>query len=106
MTLAQFSPGEFKRQPEHDIRQVGEVVGEFFQRQQAGKVLRQQAEYLGVMGFAQHVHLPFGVRLGFIEHRFKLSLETAPVGGGVEDTSVEQFVEQNRVAFQIIRRPR
>jgi len=67
VTLVQLAPGELEGQFEHDIGQVGEVVGELFQRQQAGDVLCQQPEYLGVMGFAQHVHLPFGVWLGLFE---------------------------------------
>jgi hypothetical protein len=54
-------------QVEHDVGQLGEVVGQLLHAQQAGQVLRQQAEHLGVVGLAHQVHLPLGVRLVAIE---------------------------------------
>ena len=97
---------QLERQVEHDVGQLREVVGELFQRQQAGEVLRQQAEHLGVVRFAQQVHLPLGVRLDARPARVAAGRgRPAQSGAASSRRGIEQFVEQHRVALQVVGRP-
>jgi hypothetical protein len=66
-----------------------------------GHVLRQQAEHLRMVGFAQQVHLALGVRLQFGQSGLELGAYAAPVGQHVEQARVEQFVEQDGMALQV-----
>ena len=58
---AQLRPAQLQRHAEHAVGERGQVVGELLHREQAGEVLRQQAEHLRLVLLAQHVHLPLGV---------------------------------------------
>jgi hypothetical protein len=59
-----------------------------------------------VVGLAQQVHLPLGVRLQLIQPgRELLGADAAPVGQHVEQARVEQFVEQDGVALQVVGGP-
>ncbi len=73
--------------------------------QQAGNILADEAENLGVVRFAQGIHLPFGIRFQFVGLLDELLAESAPVGRHFQQARVEQFVEQDRVVQQVIRRP-
>jgi hypothetical protein len=60
-------PAQRQREVEHDVGELGQVVGELLDREQAGEVLGEQAEDLGVMAFAHHVHLALHVGLEGVE---------------------------------------
>jgi hypothetical protein len=86
---------------EQDVGKFRKVIGQFFHAEQAADVLRQQAEDLGVMHFAQDVHLPFGIGLEFLQSRRQLRAKGRPVGQGIEQSRIEQFVEQDGMALQV-----
>ena len=105
MAVLQFAPAQVERGDHHDVGQFGEVVGKALDALQAGNVLRQQAEDLGVMGFAQDVHFAFGIAGVLGEMTVQLGAETCPVGGNFVEARVEHFVEQDRVLGQEVGRP-
>ena len=74
------------------------MVGELFHRQQAGDVLGQQTEQLGVVLFTHDVHLALHVGLDGIEFRRQLGTESLPVGRGLGAVGVEHLVEQQGMA--------
>ena len=56
------------------------MIGQFFERQFAGEVLREQAHGLRVLEMAQYVHLPFVVACSFIELAAQQRVQLRPVG--------------------------
>ena len=58
-----------------------------------------------MVGLAQQVHLPFGIRLQLGQLGFQRLAQPAPVGQHVEQARIEQFVEQDGVALQILGGP-
>ena len=81
----------------------GQVVGERLDGQQAGQVLRQQAEHLRLVLLAQHVHLRARCRPRRLRAWLRsVRRERRPVGRGVEHAVVEQLVEQQRMARDVI----
>ena len=61
MPLPDRPPAQRERFLNDDVGQFGEVVGQRLDGLQSGQVLRQQAEDLRVVHFAQDVHFAFGV---------------------------------------------
>src|SRR5690554_2771334 len=102
MTVFELSPNQWNGALENHIRQRREMVGESFDGELARDVLSEQTECLGVVLFAHAVHLLFHVRLEFIKIGGQLGGKLRPVGGGVQVMFIEQLVEQNWVADQII----
>ncbi|MPN07059.1 hypothetical protein SDC9_154318 [bioreactor metagenome] len=58
------------------------MVGQFLHGQQAGDVLRQQAEGLGMMLFAHQVHLPFHIGFDGVELGCEFGAQALPVWSG------------------------
>ena len=81
------------------------MVGDVFQGLQPGKILRQYAEDLCVVRFAQDVHLALGIALVLGEAVGEFFTEAGPVGGDVVEARIEDLVEQDRVLLQVLRRP-
>ena len=87
------------------IGQFGQVVGEVLDGLQAGQVLRQQAEDLGMVHLAQDVHFAFGVAGMQCQVGTQVLAETGPVGGHFVQARIEQFVEEQWVVVEVIGRP-
>ncbi len=94
MALAQLAPDGDDGQLEHDVGELGQVVGEVLDRQQAGQILRQQAEHLRMVRFAHQVHLALGVRLDRVQAGGEAVAEGYPVGRCLQGARIKQFVEQ------------
>ena len=61
MAVPELLPAQVKRGLYDDVGEQTEMVGEPLDCLHAGDVLRQQAENLRMMGFAQDIHFAFGV---------------------------------------------
>ena len=61
VAVLELVPAQRQRFLDDDVGQFGQVVGKRLDGLQAGEVLRQQAEDLRVVHFAQDVHLALGV---------------------------------------------
>ncbi len=101
----QFAPGQLDAAPDEDVGEFREVVGELLHGEQPGDVLCEEAEHLRMVRLAQHVHLLFGVGLEGVGLLGELLAEARPVGRHLQDARIEQFVEQDRVAQQVVGRP-
>ena len=82
------------------------MVGQGLQRQHAGQVLRQQVKGDALAELAHGVHLALGVAAVPVHQRVQLVAQRGPVRRGVKHAGVEQFVQQHRVARQVLRCPR
>ncbi len=81
------------------------MIGEALDRQRSGEVLREQAERLRVLELAQDVHLLLDVARLDGEQARELVPPRLPVGLREQHARVEQLVEQDRVARQVVGRP-
>src|SRR5260221_5641820 len=54
---AQLRPAQLQRHLEHDVGEIGQIVGQPLDREQSREILREEAEDLRVMRLAQPVHL-------------------------------------------------
>ena len=81
------------------------MIGKALHRQRARNVLCDEPEYLGVVGFADQVHLAFGIVRQVLQSIANLAAKLVPVGRREQHARIEQFVEHDRVALQVIRRP-
>ena len=94
MVVAQLRPAAAQRDLEHQIGQRRQMVGQRFHAELPGEVLREQAEHLGMMRLAQHVHPPLGVVFMPRQLCAQSRREFLPVRRSVERARVEQFVQQ------------
>ncbi len=102
----QAGPHQVERGLHQQVGQRGELVGQFLHAPHAGQILRQQTEGLGVLEMAQFVHLTFDVAGMRGQAIAQFQTCARPVRWRHELAMVEQFVEQVRLAGQILRRPR
>ncbi len=105
MPVRQRQPDRLQRLRHQDIGQAGQVVGQLLDADGAFQVLCQQAQLLRMMQLAQHVELAFGVAGGGRQLRFAIGAEGRPVGRRGQRAIVQQFVEQQRMAGQVLGRP-
>ena len=95
-----------ERAVEHDVGQRRQMIGEALDGEPAAQVLRQQAERLRMLEVAQHVHLVLGVAGCAREQARELVAPRVPVRLGQQHARVEQLVEQQRMARQVVGGPR
>ena len=81
------------------------MIGEALDGQRAGEILREQPERLRVLEVAQRVHLPLGVARVAREQARELGAPRAPIGLRQQHARIEQLVEQDRLARQVVGRP-
>lgn len=109
MPVAYLQPGAVEHDGQNPIGQFAQMVGQALDSQLAGQILREQSKELSMMSLAQLVHVTFDIRLTGqqrrgIDHGAQLGLPERVVGGQ-QHLPVEQFVQHDRMAGQIIRRP-
>ena len=97
MPLARSRPAQPQHMAQQQIGQGAQVVAECFQRQQALQIHCQQMEGLFLLGMAQHIQLPLGVRCVVIEAVLQIVVELLPLWRLVYFARIQQFVEQCRV---------
>ncbi len=81
------------------------MIGEALDGERSREVLREQPERLRVLEMTQDVHLLLDVARLVGEEPRELAAPERPVGFGEQDARVEQLVQQERVARQVIGRP-
>jgi hypothetical protein len=104
MPPAQILPYLLERDLEDEVGERGKVVGQALDGEQAGEVLRQQAEHRRLVRLAQQVHALLDILRGR-ELYLEVFSEGRKIGGRVQQPVVEQLVEQQRVAGDELRRP-
>ncbi len=81
------------------------MIGEALHRQQAAEILREQPEHLRVVQLAHHVHLALDVAVVRRHLAAQAGGELAPVGRLGHQARVEQLVEQDGMAREVLRGP-
>ncbi len=94
-----------ERRFENDVRQHRQVVRQPLDGQAAEEVLREQAKGLRMLEMAQHVHLMLGIVRPVAKQPRELGPPRVPIGLGEQRARVEQLVEQQRIAGEVVRRP-
>ncbi len=85
------------------LRQPGEVVAHLHQRQGAGDVGRHDAQQLHLLELAQCLHLLLHVLFGDAQQELaQLGFVLIERGGVIEVLGIEQLIEQNGVAGQLL----
>ena len=69
MLFLQGEPAFGQRQFECAVGQFGKIIGQHFDRERALQILCEQAEHLGVVRFAQRVHLRFDIASACLQLR-------------------------------------
>ncbi len=103
VTLAHLCPGLIDHLLGDRLREPGEVVAHLHQRQGAGDVGRHDAQQLHLLELTQRLHLLLHVLFGDAQQELaQLGLVLIERGGVVEVLGIEQLVQQNRVAGQLL----
>ena len=105
VALGDVQPGMAHGDIQHQVGQARQLVAKRFQRPHAGQVLRYQAEGLRVLEMAQCVHLCFYIAMALGQLLFQLCGQLWPVRRGVQHAGVQQLVQQNGVARQVVGHP-
>ena len=108
MPARQAGPRTFERHRHRLIGQQRQVVGQPLHGQAAIEVAQQQAEQRRMMAVAQQVHLAFDVARVRGQLHAHVGAPLYPVGQielALADALVEQFVQQDRMAHQVVGGP-
>jgi hypothetical protein len=103
MPVAQLRPNERDGEREDPVGQLAEVIAEVLNAQASFQILHQESEHLGMVGFADQIHLAFHIGQTIpiqSRHLVKAVAEfLAPPGivDRLQDLSVEQFIEHDGV---------
>jgi hypothetical protein len=94
-------PGRHDGCADQHVGQAGKVIGQPFNGQLAFQILRQQAQQLGMMQLAQHIHLALGVAGNRIQLPLAFGRECGPVWRRPQGLIIQQLIQQQGMPGQI-----
>ena len=99
-------PGDLQRFLQNHLGEKRQIVRHVHQRQDAAHLARRDAELMRLLERPQHLEFGlFAAALHSAQSRSQFGAQRLDVGNRVQQRRIEQFVEQHRMAAQLVGEP-